>query len=197
MTGIHTWSLLLAAHDLLRAAVASIPADGRQRPTPAAEWNVVQVVQHAAGDQLAFASTLTGRPGPAQDPFAPSPAWDGELAELLDAALTASAEAFAALDPSRDAVPVPLPPFEVTAATAVGAAALDAAVHAWDIAVATGRPSPLTDELARRLAPAAKELVEPLRGFAYGPAIEAAPGVGDASALLNHLGRDAGWRPEG
>nr|WP_146224132.1 hypothetical protein [Streptomyces sp. FT05W] len=69
------------------------------------------------------------------------------------------------------------------------------AVHAWDIAVATGGPSPLTDELARRPAPAAEELVEPLRGFVHGPAIKAAPGVGDATALLDHLGRDAGRRP--
>ncbi|MFC8865682.1 hypothetical protein [[Kitasatospora] papulosa] len=77
----------------------------------------------------------------------------------------------------------------------MGAVASDAAVHAWDIAVATGGPSPLTDEPARRPAPAAEELVEPLRGFAHGPTVEAAPGVGDATALLDHLGRDAGRRP--
>ncbi|MFD6277344.1 TIGR03086 family metal-binding protein [Streptomyces sp. NPDC060209] len=195
MTGIHTWSLLVTSHDLLRTEVAAIPADGRQLPTPAAEWNVIQVVQHSAGDQLAYASALTGRPGPDQDPFAPSPTWNGDPAELLDTALKASTDAFATLDPSRETVPVPLPPFEVTAATAAGAAALDAAIHAWDIAVATGRPSPLTDELARRLAPVAQELVEPLRGFAYAPAIDAAPGAGDAVALLNYLGRDAEWRP--
>ncbi|MFF2726917.1 maleylpyruvate isomerase N-terminal domain-containing protein [Streptomyces sp. NPDC058008] len=195
MTGMHTWPLLVASHDLLREAVASIPADGRRLPTPASEWNVVQVAQHSAGDQLAYASALTGGPGPTEDPFAPSAGWDGDLAVLLDIALKTSADAFATLDPARKAVPVPLPPFEVGAATAAGAAALDAAIHAWDIAAATGQRSPLTDELARQLALAARELAEPLRGFAFAPAIEPAPGAGDAAALLNYLGRDADWRP--
>lgn len=48
-------------------------------------------------------------------------------------------------------------------------AALDAAVHAWDIAVATGQPSPLTPSLALTLRPVANALANPLRGYAYGP----------------------------
>ena len=78
------------------------------------------------------------------------------------------------MDPTDSEVPVPLPPFTVPAETAAGAAALDAAVHAWDIAVATGQPSPLTAELAAALRPTADTLVEPLRGFAFGPPVEPA-----------------------
>ncbi|MFE5811407.1 TIGR03086 family metal-binding protein [Streptomyces sp. NPDC056491] len=189
------WELLDQAHATLREAVAGVPADGWDRPTPCAQWNVTQVLQHAAGDQLAYAARLTGGPGPAEDPFAPSGALAGPPGHLLDPALAAAAEAFSGVAPGDLDVAVPLPPFAVPAVTAVGAAALDAAVHAWDIAVATGRQPALTDELAAALRPAADALAEPLRGFAYGPVFPLAPGAdhGAAADLLAFLGRDPAW----
>src|SRR2546429_580867 len=98
------WDVLTEAHDALRAAVAGVPADGWQRPTPCPEWTVTQVLQHATGDQLAYVAKLTGGPGPDYD-----------------------------------------------------------------------------------------ALADPLRGFAFGQAIEPEPGAGDATALLNFLGRQADW----
>jgi hypothetical protein len=90
-------------------------------------------------------------------------------------------------------VPVPLPQGQLSAETAVGAAALDAAVHAWDIAVAAGLPSPLSAEQAGLLMPAATAIVEPLRGFAYAPALDPQPGDDALATLLRYLGRDPGW----
>ncbi|MBT2480234.1 TIGR03086 family metal-binding protein [Streptomyces sp. ISL-94] len=188
------WDLLDHAHEALRIAVIGVPADAWDRPTPAEQWNVAQVFQHAAGDQLAYAARLTGGAGPSADPFAPSGTLAGPPAQLLEPALAAAAEAFAAVAPWTADVAVPLPPFAVSAETAVGAAALDAAVHAWDIAVATGQVSALTDALAASLRPAADALVEPLRGFAYGPALPA-PESGAADGLLAFLGRDPRWAP--
>ncbi|MFD7559162.1 TIGR03086 family metal-binding protein [Streptomyces sp. NPDC059835] len=196
---VSKWDLLDQAHRALRATVAAVPADGWDRPTPCEQWNVTQVLRHAAGDQLAYASRLTGGPGPDEDPFAPSGAPIGAPAGLLEPALDAAAEAFAGVVPGTAEVAVPLPPFTVSAEIAVGAAALDAAVHAWDIAVATGQPSPLPAELARALRPAAEALAEPLRGFAYGPALSDAPSpeADPAGSLLGFLGRDPGWAPKG
>jgi uncharacterized protein (TIGR03086 family) len=190
-----SWEVLEQAHRALRGVVAGVKEDGWPAPTPCAEWDVTQVLQHAAGDQLGYAAKLTGGPGPAYDPFAPSGTLDGAPEDLLDPALTAAAAAFAAVDPTDTEVPVPLPPFSVPAETAAGAAALDAAVHAWDIAVATGQPSPLTEELAAALRPTADALAEPLRGFAFGPAIEPAADADPATSLLNFLGRRADWTP--
>jgi uncharacterized protein (TIGR03086 family) len=189
------WDVLDDAHQALRSVVAGVPAKSWHLPTPCDRWDVTQVLQHAAGDQLAYVAKLTGGPGPAYDAFAPSGTLDGSPAELLEPALAASAAAFAAVDPSDAEVPVPLPPFTLPAELAVQAAALDAAVHAWDIAVATGQPSPLTPSLAAALRPVAQALVEPLRGFAFGPAIEPASEPDDAAWLLNHLGRRADWTP--
>jgi uncharacterized protein (TIGR03086 family) len=191
--GDYTWDVLDRSHQALRTVVAAVPTDGWQRPTPCELWNVTQVLQHAAGDQLGYVAGLTGGPGPEYDPFAPSGVLDVSPAELLEPALTASADAFAAVDPSDTEVPVPLPPFTLPATSAVGAAALDAAIHAWDIAVATAQPSPLTPQLARTLRPVAEALAEPLRGYAYGSAIESADGVDEVGSLLNYLGRRADW----
>lgn len=189
-----TWTLLGESHQALRAAVAGVPASGWSLPTPCEQWNVTQVLQHAAADQLAYAAKLTGGPGPDDDPFVPSGAISGDPSGLLESALSAAADAFAAVGPDDAEVPVPLPPFKLPAPSAVAAAALDAAVHAWDIAVATGQPSPLTPALARALRPTADALVEPLRGFAFGPAVESKAGADDdAASLLNFLGRRADW----
>jgi uncharacterized protein (TIGR03086 family) len=189
-----TWDLLTEAHQALRTAVMGIPADGWDRPTPAEAWNVTQVLQHAAGDQLAYASALTGGPKPAEDPFSPSGSFEGSPAELLEPALAAVVAAFGTVDSPDTEIGVPLPPFKLPAGVGVAAASLDAAIHAWDIAVATGQPSPLRPGLALALRPAADALVEPLRGFAFGPAIEPAIDADEADSLLNFLGRRADWR---
>ncbi|MGW0858309.1 TIGR03086 family metal-binding protein [Streptomyces sp. NPDC002690] len=185
------WPVLDEAHAAMRAVVAKVAPEGWHLPTPCDQWNVTQVLRHAIGDQAAFVSKITDGPGPSYDPFSPSGSLDGAPDELLEAVLADSARAFGGIDPAAPAVPVPLPPFQVPAAVAVGAAALDLAIHAWDIAVATGQPSSLTPSLARALRPAAKALVEPLRGFAYASAIEPAAAADDASSLLHHLGRRA------
>ncbi|MEV8320662.1 TIGR03086 family metal-binding protein [Streptomyces sp. NPDC059900] len=190
--------LLDSAHTALRTAVRGVPDGDWDRPTPCAEWNVTQVLQHAAGDQLGYASALTGGPGPAENPFAPS----GKLTEspgaLLEPALAAAAEAWARVDETAQEVRVPLPPGTMTAALGVGACALDAAVHAWDIAVATGQPSPLTDDLAGPLLHATRQIVEPVRAFAFARALAAGEGgadQGEAAELLRYLGRNPDWTP--
>jgi uncharacterized protein (TIGR03086 family) len=91
-------------------------------------------------------------------------------------------------------VPTPLPQGALPAWLASGACALDAAVHAWDIAVATGQPSPLTPGLARELLVTARHIVEPLRAFgAYAPALPEQAGDDEVAALLRYLGRRPDW----
>jgi uncharacterized protein (TIGR03086 family) len=195
MTATATWTILDRAHTALRDATAALSTADLVRATPCAEWSVAQVLQHSAGDQLAFASAITGQGGPTENPFTPSGILTGTPAELVERTLTASAAAFAAIDPAGT-TPTPLPHGILPATTAAGAAALDAGVHAWDIAVATGQPSPLDDDLAAELLPVARAIVEPLRQYgAYAPALR--PGENDSTAaeLLRYLGRDPRWTP--
>ena len=109
---------------------------------------MTQVLQHAAGDQLAWAATLGVGTGPADNPFAPSGHLEGGVNDLLDPALATARTAWAAIGHDRPAVPTPLPPGELPVSVAAAACALDAAVHAWDIAAALGQPAFLSDDLA-------------------------------------------------
>jgi uncharacterized protein (TIGR03086 family) len=188
-----SWTILDEAHEILRNAASGVPDGGWDGKTPCAEWNVGQVVQHAGLDQLLYVSSITGVEKPSEDAFAPT--GHTSAAFVVDA-LRASSEAFATVGVDADAVPVPLPPFSVSARTSVGAAALDAAVHGWDVAVATGQPLQMSDALARELLEIAQQLVEPLRSWgAYAPAIVPPAGARDLDRLLCFLGRDAARWP--
>jgi uncharacterized protein (TIGR03086 family) len=189
-----TWQILDDAHAALRSAVAGVPAGAGDDPTPCAGWTVTQVLQHAAGDQQGFAAVLTGGPFPSENPFAPSGVLAGTMADLLEPALAAARTAWSTVDPATGPVATPLPQGALAPEVAVGACALDAAVHAWDIAVATGQRNPLTPGAARDLLAVAQQIVEPLRPFgAYAEALPAEPGDDDVAALLRYLGRDPRW----
>jgi uncharacterized protein (TIGR03086 family) len=200
MTGkpANQWSVVTESLGLLRAAATAIGDADRAAPTPCAQWTVTQVLQHAAGDQLAWAAALGVGAGPAENPFAPSGHVEAGVDELIEPALAAARAAWAGVGVDDDAVPTPLPQGKLRARVAAGACALDAAVHAWDIAVALGRPGflpgPLPSPLAAQLLPAARAVVEPLRPFAYADALPPRPGDDATAQLLRYLGRDPEWR---
>ena len=112
---------------------------------------------------------------------------------LVESATHAAAVAWSTVPADGPDVTTPLPVGPLAPWVGAAACALDAAVHAWDIAVATGQSSPLTPELAAALHEAAVQFVEPLRAFAYAPALAPEEGDGPAEALLRHLGRSPAW----
>jgi uncharacterized protein (TIGR03086 family) len=173
-----------------------VPASQLGNPTPCSDWTVAQVLLHAAGDQHAWASTVgTSRP-PAYNPFAPAKQLGGTIDGLIEPAIRAATTAWADVDPATESVPTPLPPFPAMAPElAAATCALDAAIHTWDIAVATGQPSPLTAGLARQLQSAATATAEPLRGFAYALALPGHAADDPAATLLRYLGRNPHWTP--
>ena len=190
-----TFTALTDSLNLLRRVAASVPADRLGARTPCSQWTVSQVLLHAAGDQHAWASIVGSGSPPSYDPFAPPRHPDGDIKQLITDAIHAATIAWAGVDPAAQAVPTPLPPTPTMAPElAAAACALDAAIHAWDVAVAIGQPSPLTGGLASQLDPAARAIAEPLRGFAYAAALPVQPGDDDpAAALLRYLGRDPHW----
>jgi uncharacterized protein (TIGR03086 family) len=190
------WTVITEALDMLSAAGARVTDAQRDAPTPCTEWTVTQVLQHAAGDQLAWAAALGTGAGPEHNPFDPSGHLQGSVTELLAPVVAAATAAWTAVAPGADPVPTPLPQGALPAATAAAACALDAAVHAWDVTAAVGLPSALTPRLADDLLPAARAIVEPLRQFGvYAPALAPQAGDDTAAELLRYLGRDPNWRP--
>jgi uncharacterized protein (TIGR03086 family) len=190
------WTVITEALELLRSAGAAVTGTQLDAPTPCTKWTVTQVLQHAAGDQLAWAAALGTGSGPQYNPFEPSGRLDGGVDGLLAPAIATAGAAWAAVAPGAAPVPTPLPQGALPAATAAAACALDAAVHAWDVTSALGRPSALTPPLAAQLLPAARQIVEPLRQYgAYAPALAPEDGDDTAAELLRYLGRDPNWRP--
>jgi uncharacterized protein (TIGR03086 family) len=186
--------LLAGAHHALRTAVLGVAPPDWNLPTPCDQWNVTQVLQHAAGDQLAYIAAITGGPGPSENPFTPSGRLSDTPLAVVDQALQASAGAWSTVGDDAPGVPTPLPQGSLPGWLAAGACALDAAVHAWDIAVATGQNSPLTPALARPLMAVATQIVEPLRPYgAYAPALEGQTHDDEAALLLRYLGRRPDW----
>lgn len=182
------------AHQILRTAVSAVPADAWSAASPCEEWNVAQVAQHAALDQLLYVASVTGGDKPTGDAFNPTGDMPSGAAEFVGAAIDASATAFISVDAEAETVPVPLPPYSLPPTDAAGAAALDAAIHGWDIAVATGQTADFSPGLAANLQLVAEKLVEPLRQWgAYAPAIDPEPDADDVARLLNYLGRRADW----
>src|SRR6202000_3457401 len=66
--------------DRLATAAELITDTNRHASTPCADWTVTQVLQHAAGDQLAWAAALGVGGGPSANPFAASGQLDGSVA---------------------------------------------------------------------------------------------------------------------
>ncbi|WP_067817012.1 TIGR03086 family metal-binding protein [Nocardia inohanensis] len=188
------WRTVLAdSHLALVSVVAGVRADQFDLATPCSEWSVTKVVQHAAGDQLAYAKVLGIGDGPAYNPFDPSGSIDGTATALVADAVEQTAAAWATVSDDTESVPTPLPFGELPTPVAAVLCALDAAVHAWDIAVATGQPSPLTEELSGHLLTAARGLIEPLRDYGVYAAIietDSATATPVTDELLGYLGRD-------
>lgn len=195
MANMQGISVLTRAHDYLREVAAAVPEGAWGVPTPCSEWTARQVLNHARIDQQAYGLALTGG-RPDSDPFQPADALDGDPAAELDKTLSAVADAYTRLPADADQVPTPLGPMPLALAAAT--AAMDAGVHAWDIAVATGQDRRLDDALADGIRPAADRLVDHLRDAyrVFAPARQPRADHTSAEALLAHLGRDPHWTAE-
>ena len=80
------WSVITEALGLLSSAGSAVGTQ-LDAPTPCTDWTVAQVLQHAAGDQLAWAAAAGTGSGPRYDPFEPSGRLDGTVDELLAPAI--------------------------------------------------------------------------------------------------------------
>ncbi|MFD4910826.1 TIGR03086 family metal-binding protein [Kitasatospora purpeofusca] len=190
------FTLLAEAHEYLLTVVRGVPAGGWGAPTPCSEWTVRQVLNHARLDQQALVMQITEE-APAGDPFDPADApadGGGDAVAELAAVLDGAAKAWESV---RDAESVPTPMGPMPAAAGAAVAALDAAVHAWDIARATGQDVPLTDSLAEGLESPAAQIVDFVRDTfgKFGPAVEVPADAGRAAQLLGFTGRDPQWAP--
>src|SRR6476660_1758901 len=177
-----------AALDATRAVVAGIAEDQWALVTPCEEWDVRALLNHVvAGNwwasRLAAGETIEAV-GAASDGAVIGPV----AIDAYDASATAAARAFEA-DGALDA-PCAVSYGPVAGSVYAGHRFVDVLIHCWDLATATGQPSPVTPELAA----ACWEVVEPpmsvLRGSGMFGADQAVPADADVTTrLLLTLGR--------
>jgi uncharacterized protein (TIGR03086 family) len=180
---------LARALDDTAAVVSGVREDQWDDPTPCSEWDVGDVVRHLVVGHRVFARALRGEPVGAVPPEPP----EGPLAAAYTTSAADMLEAFRAPGALDGEVTVPFG--TVPGTVALHLRLVDALVHGWDVAVATGQ-RPGHDE----------GLAEQEIGFTRSFLTRIPPGrtpfaasvqAGDAAPALDRLaallGRDTGW----
>jgi uncharacterized protein (TIGR03086 family) len=166
--------------------VARIGVEQWGLPTPCTDWSVRDVVNHLVGGNLLFARVLGGEPLPPREELVAASRTD----RLGDDALGAYRSSAAALLDACRAEGVLDRPVTVPAGTFPGIAALhlrivEALVHGWDVARATGRPLDFPDRLVEQELAFTRSTLPrlPPRPAGQGPFAPAEPVPDDAPAL--------------
>jgi uncharacterized protein (TIGR03086 family) len=188
--------------DSIELAAATIRDTGTGRyddPSPCAGYTVRDVVNH-----LAFGFLLAHRSG-AREPWEPS--WSGEERAPYLAGLPEEEWARACADEAAATTQVWADPDAWRGEASMGGAAMPAsaigsmmtaefAVHAWDLARATGRTVDVPDALGAAVLDGVLAMAPSGRAAGwFGPEVAVAPDAPAFERALAASGRDPGWTP--
>jgi uncharacterized protein (TIGR03086 family) len=169
--------------------IANIDASQLDLPTPCAHFDVRALLNHLVAGNLRFTAITRGEPAiavPATGDF------------VVDDALTpyrdsASAVSTAWHDPALLTKPMQLPIGELPGSVALGIHTVEALVHGWDLAKATGQPTELDPDLCDVAWANCKDIDDSLRGPGrpFGPPVTPPPAASDTTRLMAWLGRQS------
>ena len=166
--------------------VQGIGADQWENQTPCEKWTVRQLVTHTAGVMANFTNGADNKP-PAGDPD------DFDLGEDPGATMAdLSAKNVAAwIKRGELESNISLGENEFPGAVGFSINMLDAYVHGWDIAKATGQEAELDDELCSTLLAFSREIIPeaPREGDAFHAVVQTADDASPQQELLGYLGR--------
>jgi uncharacterized protein (TIGR03086 family) len=183
--------LLLRACAVADALVAALQPGDLDRPTPCEEFDVRGLVDHLVMVVRRVRVVLGG------GHFSEVPQVTGLADAELEPAWTSSLAALAAALPSVDlAAPVTAPFGTVPAAAAVASYTGEVAVHAWDLAAATGRTELLDPTLVEPLvAPTQQRIPRDGRDqIPFGEVVDVPEDAPAYDRLVGWMGRDPHWR---
>lgn len=185
-------ALLGAAIRYALDACAQVGPGELNRPTPCPDWDLAALLTHLAA---AMGDLESGLRTGSVDPWAPDPAGRPMPADPADgvrdqaANLLFTCYAHHGGDRLVEVGGVPL-----TAGIVAAAAAMEVAVHGWDVAVARGAGQRIPPGLAGRLLRLGPLLVVSRPGL-FGPPVEVPRGSSASDRLVAYLGRDPLSRP--
>lgn len=166
--------------------VQGIGADQWEQSTPCSKWNVRQLVTHTAGVMANFANGAANQP-PAGNPD------DYDLGENPgDTLAQLSARNVAAWTERGELESnISLGDNEFPGMVGISINMLDAYVHGWDIAKATGQEAMLDADLCGNLLEFSKQAVPaaPREGDNFHAVVETGDGASAQDQLLAYLGR--------
>ncbi len=169
------------------AALTTITPDDLDRPTPCAGWRLDDLLAHMEDALDAFGEGAAGTIG--LHSTAPTPA--RRRVATLQAKARALHGAWAAA--GADPVLVGGVPMPVLAVSRL--AAVEIAVHGWDVSRTTNACAPLSESLADALLPVAVCLADTAAEGSFAPPLPARVGASAGERLLAALGREASYAP--
>lgn len=175
-------ALLERALGYTRSALATVRPAHLCLPTPCDQWRLADLLAHMEDSLDAFAEGAEGAIGLHSGAPAPLPERIGALQAKACGLLGAWSSA------TTDVVTVGGRPMAVGTITRL--AAVEIAVHGWDVARTTGAGLPIPDTFADALLPTALALALEQHGE-FGTAVPVAADAGPARRLLALLGRRA------
>jgi uncharacterized protein (TIGR03086 family) len=168
--------------------VAGVRPDQLGDPTPCAEWDVRELLNHVIGVSDAFSRAAAGEPIKPPAPRTDYFRGDGYAAayEAATAAMLATWHAPGALDAT-----ITLPFGDAPGSVAASINFVDVLVHGWDLARATGQDATLDPDLAEPALEVSRNLVsDQFRSAgAFGPEVAAPADASTANRLVAFLGR--------
>ncbi|MGI9597348.1 MAG: TIGR03086 family metal-binding protein [Acidimicrobiales bacterium] len=166
--------------------VQGIDADQWDQATPCAKWNVRELVTHTAGVMANFTNGAAGKP-PVGDPLeydlgADPGATMAELSATNVAAWRNRGELESVISLGENEFP---------GMVGISINMLDAYVHGWDIAQATGQQAMLDADLCAGLLEFSRQAVPeaPREGDNFHPVVATGDGASAQDQLLAYLGR--------
>ena len=175
------------ALDALGTTIEKIDLSQLDDSTPCAEFDVRALLNHVIGGNYRFVAIARGEPG-ASVPAGGDFVRDDALGPYRKSAAALS-EAWA--DPSLLARTVQMPFGDFPGEFALGVHLVEAVVHSWDLACATGQPTDLDPVLCDAAWQRTRDVDDSFRGPGrpFGPAVAPPPGATATERLVSWLGR--------
>jgi uncharacterized protein (TIGR03086 family) len=181
------------ALDATRVFIAGIKPDQLEAPTPCAEWNVKQLMQHVISGTIFIEDMFDGK---TVDEVGDKYSGDLVGSDPSGAYNSAADAAKKAIDkPGAMEQTCHLRRGDMTGAAYVTSMFTDVLVHAWDVAKATGQDTKLDPELIAASYAIMLPRQDSLPVEAFGTDQEITDSADLQTKLLGLLGRSVDWAP--
>jgi uncharacterized protein (TIGR03086 family) len=166
------------------AHLSGVRDDLLRRRTPCAGWDLADLLAHMEDALDAFTEAAGGAVAVSSGCESAAPV------AAIQAKAMALRDAWARPAPGDVVIEGSAGRIDLLAPLLVATAALEVAVHGWDVGRATGAAEPLPDLLARELLPVARLTIGPEdRGVRFAAPRPVADDASDSARLLAYVGR--------